>query len=158
MKMTLQSILCACVLSTAAIAIPQTFNGGFFGAVGQQFEDFAIAALGPGAELKGKWVAVAKQEGKLRLELDAVVFGIPASEIIAEKAGGSVIKYSVTYKTADDRKRGKAASPLKMRVLAAVGAYTGAAVALGKPADYKGARFTVAEAKGDVSVEITKTP
>jgi len=158
MKMTLKSILCACILSTAAIAIPQTFNGGFFGAVGQQFEDFAIAAVAPGAELKGKWVAVAKEDGKLRLALDAVVLGIPASEITAEKTAGGATKFTVTYKAGDDRKRGKAAAPLKTRILGALRAYTGAEAAPGKPVDYKGARFTVAETKGDVSVETTKAP
>ena len=158
MKRTLQAIISACILCGSVLAIPQNFNGGFFRAAGQPFEDFAIAALGPGAELKGKWIAVAKQEGKLRLAVDAVVFGIPASEVVVEKSGGGVAKYTVTYKAADDRKRGRAAASLKDRVLGAVRAYTGTSMESGRPADYKNARISVAESKEDVTLEITKAP
>lgn len=158
MKRTLQAIISACVLCGSALAIPQNFGGGFFGATGQAFEDFAIAALGPGAELKGKWIAVANQAGKLRLAGDAVVFGIPASDVVVEKTGGGVAKYTVTYKAADDRKRGRAGASLKERVVGAVRAYTGASMESGRPVDYKNARISVAESKGDVTLEITKAP
>jgi hypothetical protein len=158
MNRVLQTLLTASLLAGPVLAIPQNFGGGFFGAVGKPFEDFAIAALRPGAELKGEWQAVPKEKDKLRLAMEAVVFGIPASEIIVENPDRVVTKFTVIYRAADDRKRGKATAPLKDRVISGVRAYTGSPMASGQPAEYQNARFSVVEAKGDVTLEITKLP
>jgi hypothetical protein len=159
MKTLFASVAAACAFAGAAIAIPQTFGigNGFFGATGQQFEDFAIAAVGPGAELKGKWAPVRGGDGKRRLDVTAVVFGVQASEVTAETSANGGTKYRVLYRAADDRKRGRQAASLRERVAAGIRSYTGADA--GKPVPYKGALVTLAEgAKGDVSVEITKAP
>ncbi len=159
MKTKLTSVIIACLVAQVALAIPQTFRNGFFGAAGQQFEDFAVASLDPGADMKGKWAVVAGKEGTLRLDMTAVVFGVPASEVIAQKSGDHVSKYIVTYSSADDRKRGKSDAPLKNRVIAGVSAYTGGDVKAKQPAVYKGTQFLVQDgAKGDVVVEISKAP
>jgi hypothetical protein len=158
MKTLLTSVLAACVFSGAVLAIPQTFGtGGFFGAVGQQFEDVAFAAVGAGGENKGNWAPVRGKDGTLRLDMTAVVFGVPASEVTAVKAGDSVTKYRVVYRVEDDKKRGKQTAPLRERVAAGIRTYTGAEVK--GPVSYKGARVTLEDgAKGDVSVEISKAP
>ena len=78
------------------------------------------------------------------MELDAAVFGIKASEITAQKADDKVVKFSVVYRAADHRNKKGESGRLDARVLAAINAYTGKSVALGKPVDYKGVRIAVA--------------
>lgn len=157
MKTLIASVLAGLALCSASLAIPQVFGNRFFGAVGQQFEDFAIAALGPGAELKGQWAPVGGKAGTMKLDMTAVVFGVPASEITAEKSGDTATKFRVMYRAADDRKRGGQAATLRERVMAGVRVYAGAEVK--GTVIYKGAQIKVADgAKGDVSVEISKAP
>ena len=85
-------------------AIPQQV-GGFIGAAGMPFEQFAMtgAVWAPGADLKGKWNArMEKGPAKngietLDLALDADVFGIPAAKVSAEREGGAVRRFIVRY-------------------------------------------------------------
>ncbi len=157
MKTLITSVLTGLALCCASLAIPQVFGNRFFGAIGQQFEDFAIAAVGPGAELKGEWVPVRGKEDSKRLDMTAVVFGVPASEITAENSGSSGMRYRVVYRAADDRKRGAKAATLRERITAGVRAYAGSEAK--GTATYKGAQIKVEDAtKGDVSVVISKAP
>src|SRR5829696_8835822 len=106
---TFLSVLASGALVTVALGIPQTFNNGFLAAVGQQVEDAVaqVAAFAPGAEPKGKWSPVAGNRDVLKLEQTAVAFGVPASEVTAERKENAVAKYRIVYRAADDRKRGK---------------------------------------------------
>src|SRR6185436_1736058 len=132
MKKFFLSMTCALAFATIAFAIPQTFFGngnGFFGAAGQQFEDAAVAAFGPGGQMKGEWAPVrAGATDEEVLKMTAVVFGVPATKVTRHKSGGHVEKYRVLYTKADDAKRAKqkSASTLQERVTAAVRTYTGA--------------------------------
>ena len=87
-----------------ATAIPQQV-GGFLGAAGMPFEQFAMTrdAFADGAELKGKWHArVEKGPAKngvetLDLAMETEVFGIPAAQVSAERAGGAVRRFIVRF-------------------------------------------------------------
>jgi hypothetical protein len=158
---TLLSILTASAFTLSALAIPQTFNNGngFFGAAGQQFEDFAgqVAAFGPGAEMKGKWAPVKGKKDLMKLQLDAAVFGIPASEITAQKTGNQVVKFNVLYREGGQKKGAKPAGSLQDRVLAGVKAYTGKDVQPSKPVEHNGVQIDVAPASnGDVAVSFSR--
>jgi hypothetical protein len=156
----LLSILACAGLTLGAFAIPQTFNNNpFLAATGSQFEEAAgqVAAFEPGAEPKGQWAPVHGQKDALKLKLDAVVFGIPASEITAQRAGDRIAKYQVLYRAADDRKRGKQESSLEARVLAGVSAFTGKSATPVKPTIHRDVQITVkAAANGDVTVEFAR--
>jgi hypothetical protein len=157
---TLLSVLAGIALAFAAYAIPQTFNNNpFFGATGQQFEEGAaqVAAFEPGAEPKGEWAPVQGAKEKIKLKLDAVVFGIPASEITAQKSGNRITNFRVLYRASDDRKRGKQETKLETRVLAGVSAFTGKSAVLREPTLHNGVNITVtAAASGDVTVEFAR--
>jgi hypothetical protein len=157
---TLLSVLAGAALTVSALAIPQTFNqGGFFAAAGQPFEDFAgqVAAFGPGAEMKGKWAPVRGQKGAMKLELDAVVFGIPAKEIRAQKHENNVLSYSVVYSHDLEKKQGAQKSDLLTRVLAAISAYTGKSVKQQEKIDHKGVNILVGlGGNGDVHVTFSR--
>jgi hypothetical protein len=159
----LVTILAAAALTMSSLAIPQTFNQGFnpfFGAVGMQFEDFAGQqdAFGPMEGMKGQWVPIQGKKDMLKLAMSADVFGIPASEITAQKEGNKVQSYRVAYSAKDDAKRGKKQkTKLEDRVLAAIGAYTGQSASLTKPVEHKGVKIAVAlEKNGDVFVTFTR--
>jgi hypothetical protein len=159
---TLLSLALGAALTAGALGIPQNFNGGnggFFGAVGINFEDFAgqVAAFEPGARMPGKWTPVRGQKGVVKLELDAAVFGIKASEITAQKSDDKVLKFSVVYRAADHRNKKGESGQLEARVITAINAYTGKSVALGTPVDYKGVRIAVAlGGNDDVFVTFTR--
>src|SRR5688572_25455800 len=132
---TLVTILAGAALTMSTLAIPQTFNQGFnpfFGAVGMQFEDFAGQqdAFGPVAGMKGQWVPISGKKDALKLAMTADVFGLPATEITAQKSGGNVVSYRVAYSAKDDAKRARQKSKLQDRVLAAIGAHTGQSASL----------------------------
>jgi hypothetical protein len=114
MKTLLALIIVFSFLSGRSEAIPQTVGGGgFLGAVGVPFEQFATArnTWAPGAELKGRWqprgrqVASAEGVETLDLTVDANVFGIPAAQVSAEKAGGILQRIVVRF----DESKAKAA-------------------------------------------------
>lgn len=161
---TLVTIFAGAALTMSTLAIPQTFNQGFnpfFGAVGMQFEDFAGQqdAFGPAQGMKGQWAPIQGKKDALKLANSADVFGIPASEITAQKSGETVVSYRVAFSAKDDARRAKQkpASKLETRVLAAVGAYTGQSASLDKPVEHKGVKIAVALAKnGDVFVTFTR--
>jgi len=159
---TLLSLALGAALTAGALAIPQTFNGGgFLGAAGINFEDFAgqTASFDAGAKLPGKWAAVHGKKDELKLELDAVVFGIPASEITASKSGEKVKEFRVLYKYEADEKRGgnrKNGGELHERVFTAIKVFTGKSIDLGHSVDYKGVTISVAlGGNGDVMVSFT---
>jgi hypothetical protein len=159
---TFLSLITSGALVTIVFAIPQTFNSnnnGFVNAVGQQVEDVVAqgAAFEPGAEPKGQWSPVAGKADVLKLELSAVVFGVPASEVTAERKNNAVTKYRIVYGASDDRKRGKQQNSLEARVLAGISAYTGKSATTREPIAHKGAKIAVTRTKnGDVTVEITR--
>ena len=157
---TLLSVLASVGFATLALAIPQTFNNNtFVNAVGQPLEDAVaqVAAFEPGVEPKGQWSSVAGKPDVLKLELSAVVFGVPASEVTAERKNNAVAKYRIVYGADDDRKRGKQQSSLEARVLAGISAYTEKPATLREPIVYKGVKIAVLRGKrGDVIVEISR--
>jgi hypothetical protein len=157
---TFLSVLTSGVLVTAALAIPQTFNNnGFLNAVGQQVEDAVAqpAAFAPGAEPKGKWSPMPGKPDVLKLEHTAVAFGVPASEITAERKDKAIAAYRIVYRADDDRKRGKQESSLEDRVRAGISAYTGQSATTRAPIAHKGVNIAVQPGKGgDVTVLITK--
>lgn len=113
MKTLLSLVIVFSFLAGRSSAIPQTVGGGgFLGAVGVPFEQFATArdTWAPGAELKGRWqprgrqVASAAGVETLDLAVDANVFGIPAAQVSAEKSGGVVRRIVVRF----DESKGKA--------------------------------------------------
>lgn len=156
---TLLSLALGAALTAGALAIPQTFNGGgFFGAAGINFEDFAgqTAAFDVGSKLPGKWAPVHGQKDVVKLELDAVVFGIPATEITASKSGEKVKEFRVLYKDDDAHARHQKKGLLQERVLAAIKTFTGKPVDVSHPVDYKGVNIAVGlGGNGDVIVSFT---
>ena len=97
---TILSVLASVAFTLQAFGIPQTFNNNnnpFFLQAGMPFEQAAgqPGAFEPGAELKGEWAPMQGKKDTLRLKLEAVVFGIQASEITAEKSGDRVTKFRV---------------------------------------------------------------
>jgi hypothetical protein len=159
---TILSVLTSCALVTIAFSIPQTFNNNanvFGNVVGQPLEDVVVqaAAFDPGVEPKGEWTPAAGKPNVLKLELSAIVFGVPASEVTIERKDKAVAKYRVIYGAADDRKRGKQQNSLEARVLAGISAYTGKSATTREPIIFKGTKIEVTRAKnGDVTVEITR--
>jgi hypothetical protein len=115
MKALLSLVILCFILSVRSAAIPQNVGGttGFFGAAGVPFEQFAVArdTWEKDAELKGSWqargtgAASAKDVETLDLAMDADVFGIPAAQVSAERAGGTVRRFIVRF----DEKKSKAA-------------------------------------------------
>jgi hypothetical protein len=106
-----------------AHAIPQNFNqGAFFLRTGVNFENFATddAAFGEGASLKGEW-SKPDAHGVQTLRDDAVVFGFPAKQITAERDGGRVKQFVVTFEETAPRAR----TPIVERVTQNVSAFTG---------------------------------
>jgi hypothetical protein len=157
---TFLSVVASIALTLQTLGIPQTFNNNaFLGAVGVPFEEAAgqIAAFEPGAQPKGQWAPVRGRSDTLELKLDALVFGIPASEITAVKSGDRVAKFRVLYRTLDDRKRGKQAASLEERVLAGIAAFTGQSVNRRQPVIHNGVQIsTISAANGDVTVEFAR--
>lgn len=106
MKAILPALFAALLVTNLAQAVPQTLGNGIFGAAGVAFEKYAASA-GPwaqGAELKGPWKVRAEKKGdieNLDLAAEAVVFGIPASQISAERSAGIVRRITVRF---DERK------------------------------------------------------
>ena len=102
MKAILAVFASVVLLGKLAHAVPQSVGNGFLGAVGVAFEKYAASA-GPwaqGAELKGPWKARAEKKGdveNLDLAVDAIVFGIPAAQISAERAAGVVRRFTVRF-------------------------------------------------------------
>ena len=102
MKAFLSAVAASILLTISAHAVPQTLGNGIFGAAGVAFEKYAASA-GPwaqGAELKGPWKARAGKKGdveNLDLAAEAVVFGIPAAQISAERAAGVVRRITVRF-------------------------------------------------------------
>jgi hypothetical protein len=121
MKLILLCITASLAFLNDSLAIPQNFgvgNNGFFGFVGVQFEQYASApeTWQPGAELKGTWRAAATKAPKVKgletldLGMDAAVFGIPATQVSVERAGGSVRRFVVRF---DETKNAQAGKPAK---------------------------------------------
>ena len=102
MKAILPALFAALLVTNLAHAVPQVGGNGIFGAVGVAFEKYA-ASDGPwaqGAELKGPWKVRAEKKGdieNLDLAAEAVVFGIPASQISAERSAGIVRRITVRF-------------------------------------------------------------
>jgi hypothetical protein len=112
--------------SVAAFAIPQNFSqgGGFLIQAGMAFEQFAAdkATWAPGAALKGEWNPPAAN-GAQTLKNDAVVFGLPASEITAERSSDRVSRFVVVFREGDKKKGGKFFDQVAQQV----GAFAGSA-------------------------------
>jgi hypothetical protein len=116
MKLILSLLILLSILPDRSLAIPQTVGGGFLNAAGMRFEEFAAARETwlPGAELKGRWLARARKPGAaegaetLDLAMDAEVFGIPASQVSAERIGGTVRRFVVRFDESKTKTPGKA--------------------------------------------------
>ena len=111
------------LLATSSPAIPQTFNtgGGFVLRAGMRFEEFAAdKSTWSSGSLKGDWSEL--KGGEQTLKDDAVVFGIPAAEIKAERTSEGVQRFRVLFRS-DAAKHGQA--PLVERVMQNVRAFTG---------------------------------
>jgi hypothetical protein len=103
--------------------IPQNFNQGtFFLRTGIAFEDFATndATFAEGASLKGEW-SKPDARGAQILADDAIVFGLPAKHVTAERDAGRVKQLVVTFE--EDAKRAR--SPILDRVMQNITAFTG---------------------------------
>ena len=89
-------------------AIPNTF-GGFINQAGMRLEDFAArkAMWEPNADLKGTWElwkdeAVTDPAIELfRLKLNAVVFGVTASEVTVQRKDDRIIQFQVVFEPSD---------------------------------------------------------
>jgi hypothetical protein len=119
MKTLLSLVIVLSFLSGRSGAIPQTVGGGgFLGAVGVPFEQFATArdTWAPGADLKGRWQPRGRQAASaegvetLDLAVDANVFGIPAAQISAEKAGEVLRRIVVRFEESEAKTGGNARS------------------------------------------------
>jgi hypothetical protein len=108
-------------LASAALAIPQNFStgGGFRLRAGMRFEEFAAdKATWSAGTLKGEWSE--PKGGEQILKDDAVVFGIPAAEIKAERSTEGVQRFRVLFREAAAK-----GSSLFGRVNKGVSAFTG---------------------------------
>jgi len=113
MKTILSTWACALLLVVTAWSIPQTFGGNTFArSAGASFEQFASdpAAWNSGAGLKGHWAA---QGDALTLTDSAVVFGVEADQITAQRLDGQVQSFRVAF-----RNRGKQGSRKPVDLLA----------------------------------------
>jgi hypothetical protein len=109
--------------ATGLFAIPQNFSSGgvFPQQAGMRFEEFAAQKEAWAADdLKGHWSPPKK--GEQILKDDAVVFGIAASEIKAERTGEAVKRFRVSFRE-DAGKRSKAS--LYERVTQNIRSFTG---------------------------------
>ncbi len=102
MKAILSALAVAFLLARSAQAVPQTIGNGIFGAVGVAFEKYAASPdlWAQGAELKGDWKARAGKKGdveNLDLAAEAIVFGIPAAQVSAERTAGVVRRITVRF-------------------------------------------------------------
>lgn len=87
-------------------AIPNQINfGGFFNRAGMLFEDFAALAetWRPGSPLKGAWERSRPAPGadpsveRLRLADSALLFGLPAREVTAERIDGRTKRFEAIF-------------------------------------------------------------
>jgi len=116
MKLIVSLLIPFSILPERSLAIPQSVGIGFVNAVGMRFEQFAAARETwlPGAELKGRWIVRGKKPGAadgaetLDLAMDAEVFGILASQVSAERIGGTVRRFVVRYDESKIKTAGKA--------------------------------------------------
>lgn len=101
-------------------AIPQTIGNGVFGS-GRNLEQFAgdSAAWAASAELPGPWSAPAA-DGSRTLTDSAVVFGLTAAEVRAERSSDRLTRLRVTF-----RDNGKDKRTLFTRVSQSIAAFTG---------------------------------
>lgn len=102
MKTILSALSAALLLANSAYAIPRTIGNGIFGAAGVAFEKYVASpdVWAEGAELKGPWKARAGKKDaveNLDLAAEAVVFGIPAAQISAERTAGLVRRITVRF-------------------------------------------------------------
>ena len=121
-RFCLPALIALALLAPSLFAIPQNFNqGGFFGVVGVAFETFATdkQTWAAGATLPGKWSGP-DQSGARKLQHDAVVFGLPAAEIVAQRSAERVAKLRVSF-----LETGRNARPLLDRVTDNIRAFTG---------------------------------
>jgi hypothetical protein len=113
------------VLATRpSLAIPQNFNQGrglFLGG-DAAFENFATenATWAPGAKLPGEW-SPANGTGAQTLKDAAIVFGLPAARISAERESDRINSLRVVFR--ESGKKSKAA--LLERVIQNIRAFTG---------------------------------
>src|SRR6187402_2444113 len=107
-------------LTAAAWAIPQTITGGTVFA-GRNLEQFAgdSATWSPRADLPGPWSAPAP-DGSRTLTDGTVVFGLPASEVRAERSSDRLTRLRVVF-----RDNGKDRKTLFNRVSQSITAFTG---------------------------------
>jgi hypothetical protein len=126
---SIAAVLSASLILTApTFAIPQSFSsgGGFQLRAGKPFEQFAADKdVWGGGSLKGDW-SHPNKAGVQTLKDDAVVFGLPAAEIKAERSSAGVQRFLVLFR-GESQKSDKA---LFERVAKNVQAFTGHA---GKP-------------------------
>lgn len=130
MKTIRAAFAASLLLANLAHAVPQSVGNGFLGAVGIPFEKFAAAA-GPwaqGAELKGPWKARAEKKGDVEnfdLAVDAIVFGIPAAQVSAERVSGAVRRFTVRFDEGKMRNAKSSAGGLYAQVVANITALAG---------------------------------
>ncbi len=130
MKIILAVITVGVLFANVAHSVPQIIRNGFFGAVGVTFEKFAAAPepWAQGAELKGPWKVRAGTKGdveNLDLDVDAIVFGIPAAQISAERTAGSVRRFTVRFDEGKMKNAKASAGGLYAQVMANITALAG---------------------------------
>lgn len=89
-----------------ALGIPNVVTGGFFNMAGMRFEDFAKRpqTWKQDAPLEGKWeiwndpAITGRDIELLKLSLSAIVFGVPASEVTAQRREGQNVRFSVVFR------------------------------------------------------------
>ena len=131
MKSIIVSLAVTVVLAAGALGIPQTFNQGVFpGNVfllrnGVAFEQVAgdPANWAKAADLTGRWAK--RGATTLVLEDAAVVFGVPADEITAERSGDAVQSMRVVFHEKAAKGGAGKAPDLLAQVTANVRAFTG---------------------------------
>jgi hypothetical protein len=166
MKTILAALAAGVLFANVAHAVPQTFGNGFLGAVGVAFEKYAASPdpWAQGAELKGPWKSRAGAKGgveNLDLAVDAIVFGIPAVQISAERAAGVVRRFSVRYDEAKMRNARSGAGGLYERVVANITALAGepAATSPGGEKSFRyGSSLITARKSGAREVVVDFTP
>ena len=167
MKTLLASLAAGVLFANSACAIPQTVGtgNGFRNAAGMSFEKYAASGnpWTQGAELKGNWKAQGARKGdveSLDLMVDALVFGIPAAQVSAERVAGVVRRFTVRFDETK-LKSGKAnAGGLFAQVTANITALAGEAKSVspdgGKNFRYESSLITARKSGGkEVIVEFT---
>lgn len=95
-----------------SIAIPNNFGGGgFINPAGMRFEDFAALpdSWAPKADLKAPWERWSDDTVDdtsveiIKMSLGAIIFGIPADEVVAYRKDEAVQRFVVGFRPTEDR-------------------------------------------------------